>query len=76
MTNALIAPAPVAATRVAPAPRRDVWLVEESEGGRAKWIRVGTATQNNDGSMTVTMTAPVGAGRLNIRPAKTADDAA
>ena len=49
-------------------PTREVWMVEELETGRSRWIRVGTAAENKDGSLTIHLqTMPVAGARLNVR---------
>lgn len=46
-----------------------VYTVVEREGGRSYWTRVGTATENKDGSLVVQLDAFPVSGLLQIRDA-------
>jgi hypothetical protein len=50
---------------------KDVFAIYESKGplrDRARWVRVGVAFENRDGSLNVLLDAVPLSGRLHIRP--------
>jgi len=61
--------APVAVSNLAKGTRLDVFSIREArkEGGKAFWIRVGSAWVNQDGSINVTLDALPVDGKLSIR---------